>query len=114
MSKFTWEGSWRIGANLSIIGLVPLGVMVVCEAKLSDKWLFERFRSEDFLKNIGQRLGGAYGPVGEGPGNPTGIPDGSRGFGDLPHRIGKLVRPGGMRSSFRFWKIRKKGGDDSQ
>ena len=50
------DGQLAYRGQLSIVGMVPLGVMVVCEARLSDKWLFESFRSEDFLANIGQHL----------------------------------------------------------
>ncbi|MGJ8725140.1 MAG: methyltransferase domain-containing protein [Roseibacillus sp.] len=49
-------GELAYQGKLSIVGLVPLGVMVVCEARLSDKWLLDCFRSEDFLTNIGQHL----------------------------------------------------------
>lgn len=42
--------------ELTIVGLVPIGVRVVCEARLSDRWLLDSFRTENFLQNIGEHL----------------------------------------------------------
>lgn len=42
--------------ELSVVGLVPLGVMVVCEARISKPWLLDLFGTEDFLENIDQHL----------------------------------------------------------
>ena len=49
-------GQLAYKGQLSILGLVPVGETVVCEARLSDKWLLDYFRSDDFLENIGKHL----------------------------------------------------------
>lgn len=50
------EGKLAYRGELSVSGLVPLGVMVVCEARLSGPWLLDSFGSEEFLENIAKDL----------------------------------------------------------
>ena len=49
-------GQLAYRGQLLVMGLIPLGVVVVCEARLTDKWLLDCFRSDDFLENIGEHL----------------------------------------------------------
>jgi extracellular factor (EF) 3-hydroxypalmitic acid methyl ester biosynthesis protein len=54
--EVTVGGKLAFRGELSVIGLVPLGVMVVCEARISGKWLLESFSTDDFLANIDEHL----------------------------------------------------------
>lgn len=42
--------------DLQVVGLVPLGVMAVCEARISGKWLLDSFQEDDFFEKIEDHL----------------------------------------------------------
>lgn len=49
-------GKLAYRGDLTVTGLVPLGVALVCEAKITGHWLLDSFCTDDFLDNIGERL----------------------------------------------------------
>ena len=49
-------GKLAYKGELSVVGFVPLGVMVVCEARTSGQWILDSFGSDDFLENIVEKL----------------------------------------------------------
>lgn len=50
------DGKLAYEGEMTVLGLVPLGVMVVCEASLSNEWLFDAYGTDEFLENIGDHL----------------------------------------------------------
>ncbi|GHC54412.1 methyltransferase domain-containing protein [Roseibacillus persicicus] len=62
MSEVLREVEIKVGerlayqGELTVTGIVPLGVMVVCDARLSGNWLLDSFATDDFLANIEENL----------------------------------------------------------
>lgn len=55
-AEITVGGRLVYQGELSVVGLVPLGVMVVCEARLTGHWFLESFGTPDFLEKIEDHL----------------------------------------------------------
>lgn len=51
-----FQGRLAYQGELSVVGLVPLGIMMVCEARISGSWLLESFGTDEFLQNIDTHL----------------------------------------------------------
>ena len=50
------EGKMVYRGELWVLALVPMGIMTVCEAKISGSWMLDSFGTDDFIENIDSYL----------------------------------------------------------